>query len=150
MSHYSDQDKDTIRRAALGAVSLVSTAQPGFLDMFRESMAGSRVFAKAPPTIQDLLKGGFMLPPTGSREQVESDVLQELTRATQILSVNPADLEGYRNVILDACEQVAAAADGVSPDEEAMIQRVRDAVSHTFSAPSPASPDLPAAPPPLS
>lgn len=150
MTDYSDQDKDTIRRAALGAVSLVSMAQPGFFDMFRESMAGSKVFAKAPPHIQDLLKGGFMLPPTGSPDQVESELLAELTRATQILSANPADLEGYRSVILDACEQVAGAAKGVSPEEEAMIQRVRDAVSHTFSAPSPASPDLPAAPPPLS
>ena len=149
MSGYSDQDKDTIRRGALGAVSLVSMAQPGF-DMFRESMAGSKVFAKAPPQIQDLLKGGFMMPPTGTPDQVESELLGELTRATQILSANPTDLEGYRNVILDACEQVAGAAKGVSPEEEAMIQRVRDAVSHTFSAPSPACPELPSAPPPLS
>lgn len=150
MNDYSDEDKDTIRRAALGAVSLVSMAQPGFFDMFRESMAGSQVLAKAPPQIQELLKGGFMMPPTGTKDQVEAELLEELTRATQILSVNPADLEGYRDVILDACQQVAEAAKGISPEEEAMIQRVRDAVSHTFSHPSPASPDLPAAPPPLS
>ncbi len=150
MSDYSDEDKDTIRRAAFGAIWMVSMAQPGFLDMFRESLAGSKVFAKAPPQIQDLLKGGLMMPPTGTKERVESELLQELTRATQILSANPPDLEGYRDVILDACEQVAGAANDVSPEEEAMIQRVRDAASHTFSAPSPANPDLPAAPPPLS
>lgn len=149
MSDYTDEDKDTIRRAALGAVSLVSSAQPGFFDMFRETLAGSQVFAKAPANIQELLKGGFMRPPTGSKEQVEAELLADLTRATQILSPNPADLEGYRDVILDACRQVAEAAKGVAPDEEAMIQRVRDAVSHTFSPPSPASPDLPTAPPPM-
>ncbi len=150
MSSYTDEDKATIRRAAFGAISLVSIAQPGFFDMFKESLAGSKVFAKAPPHIRELLSGGLTMPPTGSKEQVEAEILAELTTSTQILSANPEDLDGFRDVVLDACQQVAEAAKDVSPEEESVIQRVRDAVSHTFSPPSPASPDLPAAAPPMS
>ncbi|MBK7721964.1 MAG: hypothetical protein IPI32_07020 [Austwickia sp.] len=150
MSEYSDDDQAIIRRAALGAVSLVSTAQPGFFDMFRESLAGSKVFAAAPQHIRELISGGLTLPPRGSAEEIESEILSDLTQATRILAVHPEDLQGFREVVLEACQRAAEAADGVGPEEEAVMQRIREAVSHTFSQPSPGSPDLPAAPPPLS
>src|SRR5262245_9144576 len=40
MTVYTDQERDTIRTAAFGAMTLVSAADPGFLSMFKESMAG--------------------------------------------------------------------------------------------------------------
>ena len=64
MAEYTEAEHETIRSAAFGAIALVSKADPGFFSTFKESMAGSRAFAAAPPAVQELLKtGGFPTPP---------------------------------------------------------------------------------------
>jgi hypothetical protein len=48
MAEYTDEERDTIRTAAFGAIMLVSKADPGFLAGFKETMVGSKTLAGAP------------------------------------------------------------------------------------------------------
>ncbi len=45
MTDYSDQERKTLRTAAFGAIYLVSSAEPGLMDMVKETVAGSKAFA---------------------------------------------------------------------------------------------------------
>lgn len=127
----TDDERSTVRDAALGAIALVSKADSGFFAMFKESMAGSRALQDAPPGVKDLLNaGGFPTPPTGSsKEEVNSKILAELTSAMGIVRAKaPAEADGYKQVILSACDAVANADDGVAPEEQAAIDQVRAAL----------------------
>lgn len=142
MAENTEQDKDVIRRAAFGAVALVSKADPGFFATFKESAAGSKVLASAPENIRNILKGGLVAPPTGSSmEEVEQKVLADLQTSVQQLSANPADAAGYRDVITAAVEAVAAASKGVAPAEQAVIDKIKAALAGGGQAPAPAPTD---------
>lgn len=138
MAELTDQDKDVIRRGAFGAIALVSKADPGFFATFKESMAGSKALAAAPEHIRDLLKGGMIAPPKGSPEQIEAAILQDLAAAKNALGSDPAAQQGYVGVIEAAIQQVAEASKGVSPEEQAMIDKIRAAL--TGPGPAPAAP----------
>ncbi|MCH8612876.1 hypothetical protein [Arsenicicoccus dermatophilus] len=123
----TDEQREQIRNGAFGAIALVSKADPGFLSMFRESMAGSQELAAAPADVRELLAGtgGLPKPPTGSPEEVEARVLADLQAAMTALSTAaPAQAQGYRQVVLAACAKVADAADGVAPAEQAVIDKI--------------------------
>lgn len=127
----TDDERSTVRDAALGAMALVSKADPGFFAMFKESMAGSRALKDAPEGVQDLFKAdGFPTPPTGSsKEEVDSKILTELTEAMAIVRAKaPAEADGYKQVILNACDAVANASGGVAPEEQTAIEKVRSAL----------------------
>lgn len=130
MTDYTDEEKATLRNAAFGAMMLVSAADPGFFAMFKESMAGAKALASAPPELRDLLKGGGMPSvPKGDRAQVEADVLQQVQQAVQILQAKaPQDLESYRAVVVAACDHVAEASEGVAASETAAIAKVKAAI----------------------
>lgn len=129
-SALTEDDHGTIRRAAFGAIALVSKADPGFFAMFKESMAGSKAFQEAPEAVQALLReGGFPTPPTGSPEQVEQAVLSDLSASVQLLQAkSPTQAAGFRDVILEAADRVANASDGVAPQEQAIIDKIRGAL----------------------
>lgn len=126
----TDEEQALVRRAAFSAIALVSRADPGFFSMFKESMAGSRAFTEAPAGVQELLReGGFPTPPTGSPEEVEQTTLSELGQAVQILQAKaPAQAQGFTDVVLAAADRVAQASDGVAPEEQEVIDRIRAAL----------------------
>ena len=130
MTDYSDQERQTLRAAAFGAVYLVSQAEPGLFDAVKESFAGSKAFASASPELRDLLKsGGIPKIPAGSRSDIESGVLKALTDSTAILQAKgQSELDGFRNVVTSAVESAAAAADDTSPNEVAAISKVKTAL----------------------
>lgn len=129
----TDDDHTLLRRATFGAIALVSRADPGFLATFKESMAGSRALQSAPEGVRQLLSEGSLLPapPAASTPQeAEAAVLHDLTRAVQVLSAKaPGQLVGFRDVVLAAVSQVAAADAGVAPEEQRVIDGVRGALS---------------------
>lgn len=129
MSLYTDQERDTIRTAAFGAITLISTADPGFLATFKETMAGAKALASATGDLQTVLKSGGIPPvPKGSRDEMKAGVLSAVRESTQIISAkSPQDLEPFRNVIVAACEQVAAASKDVTGTERAAINEVKAA-----------------------
>jgi hypothetical protein len=124
-------EQQLVRRSAFGAIALVSRADPGFFAMFKESMAGSKAMQEAPPEVQELLReGGFPTPPTGSPEEIERSVMEDLRRTMSVLQAKaPRTAGGYRDVILAAADRVANASDGVAPEETAVIDKIRAALS---------------------
>jgi hypothetical protein len=125
MTEYTDQERDTIRSAAFGAMTLVSAADPGFFAMFKESMAGAKALASAPQPLQGLLKSGGM--PSAPKDK--TSVLTALQQSKQILSSkSPEDLAAFQDVITTACNEVAKANDGVNEAETSAINEVRAAI----------------------
>ena len=91
MAAYSDEERDTVRSAAFGAVALVSKADPGFFAMFKESMAGSKAFTTASPELQELLKsGGMPNLPKGNSDEIDKSILSSVERAVAILQAKGA------------------------------------------------------------
>ena len=130
MADYTDTERDTIRNAAFGAIALVSRADPGFLSSFKESLAGSKALSSAPREITDVLRGGGLpSPPKGDAAAQEQEVLTGLEQAKTILTARAdGSAEAFRGVILEATQAVADASDGVSAEEQAMIDKVRAAL----------------------
>ena len=131
MTEYSDQERQTLRSAAFGALYLVSSADPGFFDMVKESLAGSKALANSSPELRDLLKsGGVPQVPKGSPTEIESGILTALQRSTTILqSKGQPDLDGFRNAVTSAVDQVAeAAGGGVAASESVAIGKVKSAL----------------------
>jgi hypothetical protein len=130
MTDYTDDERSTLRDAAFGAMMLVSAADPGFMAMFKESMAGAKALAKAPPELRDMFKGGGMPSmPRGGPAEVEGSVLTQLHEAVGIMQTkSPQDLDAYKSVIMAACDEVAGASHGVDESETRMIEKVKVAV----------------------
>lgn len=129
MAEYTDQEKDQVRRAVLGAMAYVSKADPGFFATFKESAAGAQALAQAPEQIRELLSGGLILPEGGSPQEFDAAVVPNLQAAVQLVAArDAADADALRQVVLAACEQVAGASKGVSPEEQAALEQIRGAV----------------------
>ncbi len=126
-AQYTDEQKSTIKTAALGAIALVSAADPGLLSTLKESWAGSQVLAKAPASIQEIFKGGGLPTPPQAQDAAgrEGAMLDELAQAVGILQANPADLDAFRAVVTEAMDAVANASKGVDPKEAEVMERVK-------------------------
>jgi hypothetical protein len=127
---YTDQERQTLRTAAFGAVYIVSSAEPGLLDMVKESFAGSKGFANSPELRDILRSGGMPQMPKGSPQEIEQGVLSALTESRQILqSKGPDELRGFRSALSEVLDQVAnAAGGGTSARETAAIGKVKAAI----------------------
>ena len=127
---YTDQERDTLRNAAMGAMMLVSKSDPGIMSTIKEMFAGSKALRGASPDMQEIFKGGGSMPkmPKGSQADMENNVMSMLQQSMQILQKNPQDQQNFRNTIMSACDQVAQAQGGVSENEQAMINRIRSAM----------------------
>jgi hypothetical protein len=130
MTEYTDQERQTLRTAAFGAIYLVSSAEPGFIDMVKESLAGSKALANSSPELRDLLKaGGLPQIPKGSPGEIESNILSALTQSTSILQAKGGpELDGFRQAVTTAMDQVASAAGDTSPKEVAEMGKVKQAL----------------------
>jgi hypothetical protein len=130
MTQYTDQERQTLRTAAFGAVYMVSNAEPGFFDMVKESFAGSRAFAQSPELRDILRSGGLPKMPQGSPEDIEKGVLSALTESQTILeSKGGEELSGFRTAVSSAVDDVAnAGGGGATTREQEAIGKVRSAI----------------------
>jgi hypothetical protein len=123
MTEYTEHEADTIRAGVLGAISLVSRSEPGFLAAFRESAAGARALGGLPEDLRSLVTK-FDLP--------DSPRGEELSRLSEGLAIvdakDPESATALRAVVLEACEAVAGSAKGVSDTEKAALDQVRHVV----------------------
>ncbi len=125
MTQFTQQEIETIRNGAMGAIALVSQAEPGFLATFKESMAASKALAGAPEEFIQVMKSGISLPPAaGNRAEMEDRLIENLRQAVGAASKDPATLDALKNYVSAATQQVAEAAKGVSPGESAMMERI--------------------------
>jgi hypothetical protein len=128
----TDEERGTIRTAAIMAGVLVSRADSGFLDTFRESFAASKAVQQAQPEVQKLLvTGGWpSMPSAGSPEELESSSLALIRSAVAALRAKaPHLVDGYRATVLQSCRDVAAAADDTSAPESDAIAKVEQALA---------------------
>lgn len=118
-----------------GAGMFVALADRGFFDSFKEANALAHHLREAHDRsdsvlVRDLATGHDR--PFGmsaSPEEVEQSTVAALEQAVVVLEAkSPEDLPAYRQLVLDVCESVAAAAKGVSPQENEALDRVRAAL----------------------
>lgn len=130
---YTDEERRTLRTAAFGAVYLVSSAEPGFLDMVKESFAGSKAFAKAPELRDVLRSDGLPKMPMGSRQEIEREVITALSESQQILQAKgPEQLHEFRTAVTQAVDDVAnAAGGGASPSEQDAVSKIKATLGTT-------------------
>ncbi|KRE40387.1 hypothetical protein ASG74_15600 [Knoellia sp. Soil729] len=109
----------------------MSKADPGFLSSFKESLAGSKALASAPKEITEILRGGgFPSPPKGDAAAQEAEVLSALTQAVAVLDAKAdGSAQAFKGVVLEATQAVADASDGVSAQEQAVLDKVRAALA---------------------
>ena len=150
MTEYTDSEKQQLRSAAFGAVFLVSKAEPGMMDMIKESMAASKSFAQASGDLQGVFRGMSMPKiPKGSSSEIEAGVLSQLSSSVATIQAkSPQDVDPYRRIILDACNNAAQAAKGVSAPESQMMSKVMQALGASPGAGSPNAGPRPSSPPP--
>jgi hypothetical protein len=126
----TEQERATLKRAAFGAVYLVSNAEPGFLALFKESAAASDALTGADGLVGEIFTSGALPKlPHRSAAEAEAVVLPELRESMAILRAKaPDEAPTYRSTVLSAVERVAAAARGVNPEEAAVLAKVRAAL----------------------
>lgn len=129
MTTYTDQERQTLRTAAFGAVYIVSSSEPGFFDMVQESFAGSKAIAKSQELRDILRSGGMPKMPSGSRDEIEEGVLAALSESQQILeSKGAGELAGFRSALADVVDEVANATAGISEREVEAVDKVKSAI----------------------
>jgi hypothetical protein len=118
-----------------GAGMFVALADRGFFDSFKEANALAHHLREAHEhsdsvLIRDLATGHDR--PFGmsaSPEEIEQITVATLEQAVSVLEAkSPEDLPAYRQLVLDVAESVAAAAKGVSPQENEALDRIRAAL----------------------
>jgi hypothetical protein len=126
----TEDEKQTLKAAAFGAVYLVSNADPGFFNVIRESFAASDALAGATGLVKEVLTGGALPRLPKSPADVAEVVLPALRRSVAILAAKaPEELASYRSTVAEAVDRVAVAADGVSGRESVMMAKVREALA---------------------
>jgi hypothetical protein len=132
----SETEIETLRKGATGAGLLVAVSDKSFFDSFKEAGALAKHLAEAQrssqsPLIRQVAEGhgtGFGL--TTSPEEVESETLEALRSATQLLEARaPEELDAYRSFVVEIARSVSAAAGGGDEAEAATIEKINEALA---------------------
>ncbi|MFS8477392.1 MAG: hypothetical protein FWJ93_00175 [Micromonosporaceae bacterium] len=125
----TDYERHTLRDAAYGAIFLVSNADPGLLDMVKESFAASKVLARSPGTLREVLTTGGLPTLPRSPAELEEVVLPALRRSMAILRAKaPGEAENFRTTVFEACTEAAAADSGIKATESTALAKIRSAL----------------------
>lgn len=126
----TEDEQKVVRSAALRAGALVSQAEPGFLDTFKESFAASKAVKAASPEVQKLLTGGLPEMPSGGKDEANARTLELLKQAVTILTQKaPQLVDEYRQVVLQSAKDAASAADDTSQNETAAVGEIERALA---------------------
>ena len=132
---FTDEEWKAMQEGLTGAGMFVALADRGFFDSFKEANALAHHLREAHQhsdsvVIRDLATGHDR--PFGmsaSPEEIERSTVAALQQAVSVLeSKSPEDLPAYRQLVLEVAESVAAAAKGVSPQENEALDRIRAAL----------------------
>lgn len=132
---FTDAEWKALQEGLTGAGMFVALADRGFFDSFKEANTLAHHLKEAHEhsdsvLLRDLATGHdrpFGM--TASPEEVEQSTVAALGQAVAALEAkSPEDLPAYRQLVLDVAESVAAAAKGVSPQENEALDRIRAAL----------------------
>jgi hypothetical protein len=139
---FTEQEWEALQKGVSGSALLVSIADRGFFDSFKEAGAVGKHVSEArknnpSPLVQEVaqMRGtGFGL--RTSTDEVEKETTEALTSATSILQAKAADdLPAYRDFVLEVAQSVAAAAKDVGAAETDALEKIRAALESGSSAP---------------
>ena len=132
---FTEEEWDTMQKGVMGAGLLVSLADSGFFDSFKEAGALGKHVKQAHESSPSLLvsdlaavKGTGFGVKTNALE-VESETIAALKASVAVLSAKaPDDLPAYRDFVLDVAQSVAEAAKGVGAAESGAIEKITAAL----------------------
>lgn len=127
------EERVTLKKAAYGAVSLVSMANPGVVSSTKENLAGSKALNAATGLVGMVLasKDKFKIN-GGNTAEIADDVLPALTSTVELLqSQDPDEASNFRVTVNVAMQQAAAATGGPNPAQVVMIDKIRAALGDT-------------------
>ena len=134
-SDFTEEEWKAMESGITGAGMWVALVDRGFFDNFKEANALAKHVRAAhektdSPLIRELTEGHerpFGM--TSSPEEVEQSTTDALRNGVAALTAKaPDDVAAYRALVLDVAESVAAAAKGVSPAENAALEKIRAAL----------------------
>ena len=132
---FTDQEWETMQKGVTWAAMLVSVADRGFFDSFKEVGALAKHLTQARKASETTLikelaemRGtGFGL--TTSPKEVESETMEALRSAVATLKAKaPDEVQSYRDFVLDVAKSVAAAADEVGAPETDALGKIEAAL----------------------
>lgn len=135
---FSEGEWEELQKGATGAGLLVSVADRGFFDSFKEAGALAKHLAAARQNnpselvreLADTRGTGFGL--TASPGEVEQETLAALRSSVKTLEARaPAETEPYRAYVLDVARSVAAAAEGGEAAESGALAKIEAALHAT-------------------
>ena len=135
---FTDQEWDTLQKGVTGAGMLVSLADRGFFDSFKEIGALTKHLAEAQtkssnPLIGEVAKvkgTGFGL--TSSPQEIESQTIEALKSSMATLKAKAPDAaQAYRDFVMEVAKSVAEAAKGTGASETDAIQKIDAALATT-------------------
>lgn len=135
-SDFSEQEWETLQKGVTGAGLMVTVADRGFMDTFKEAGALAQHLSEAQTKSDSQLvrelgetRGtGFGL--TDSPAEVEQETLEALGSAIGVLQAKaPDEVQAYRDFVLGVAQSVAAAAGDVAAAETASIEKIRGALA---------------------
>jgi hypothetical protein len=132
---FTDQEWTAMESGVTGAGVYVSLVDRSFFDTFKEANAIAHHLREAhdrsdSELIRELAKSHDRpFGVTASPQEVEDSTVAALQAAVAALQAkSPDDLPAYRALVLDVAESVAAAAKGVSTQENQALDRIRAAL----------------------
>jgi hypothetical protein len=132
---FTEEEWKTLQSAVTGAGTLVALVDRSFFDSFKEASALAHHLRDAhersdSALVREIATGHdrpFGL--TDSPEEIEKSTLAAIEQAVATLKAkSPEDLPAYRQLVLDVAESVAAAAKGVSQQENEALGHIRAAL----------------------
>ncbi len=132
---FTAEEWETLQKGVTGAAMLVSLADRGFFDTFKEVGALAKHLGEArtkssSPLIKEVaeVRGtGFGL--TSSPQEVEKETLQALRSSmTTLQSKAPDDAPAYREFVLNVVKSVAEAAKDTVAAESGAIEKIEAAL----------------------
>ena len=133
---FTDEEWKALQSGITGAGLFVATVDRGFFDNFKEANALAKHLATAHErSDSELIReiaAGHERPfgVTASPAEIEEATTAALQQGVGALEAKaPQDLPAYKALVLDVAESVAAAAKGVSSEENAALERIRSALA---------------------
>jgi len=132
---FTDQEWKAMQSGVTGAGMYVALVDRGFFDNFKEANALARhlrdAHDKSDSALIRELASGHERPfgATASPEEVEQSTVTAIQQGVAALEAkSPDDLPAYKALVMDVAESVAAAAKGVSQQENQALDHVRSAL----------------------
>jgi hypothetical protein len=133
-SDFTEEEWEQMRKGATGAGLLVSAADRGFFDSFKEASSLAKHLKGSRDDDSQLVRELASERGTGfgmiaSPNEVENGTIEALHGAVATLKAKAQDeLESYRAFVLELAESVGKAAGGGDEAEAATVEKIKTAL----------------------